>query len=818
MKSKRPILCCLFTVTAATSPISASSSTSVGGPYHHDDHHQKQQDAAALRNKRRLLLRGSSSPHNTNNQHHHHQQRRKTQEQVSTTYLSDHPYYPNHSTKTCNSDANPPLWMTYTGGYAEKHLFDTLQECCEFWFPDNGDCLITDSDSDAGNGDDDENVKGGGEESLNYHQRPASSSSLSTETLEEEFPITENQEEEVSTASVENVTSLQEANDHPQQEQNNNNDDQGNATTSLFPTSSCGRTIFDAQQCTRLCIQATSTSTSPSSCLPDESCFQDILCPSNQVALSMGNAGDEILDLISSSSDNSTRKVNVCGVDYNDAESKCSTPTTNNNSTDGVAATTATTSNHDLIECPDGTGKECPNEQHCYGGILCPISFLMTSSAPSPSPTLMESMTSSSSGITGHNNSDADGGDDDGSGTRPIIAMDASIDEETSTAIATTTTKKDKTEVVGMPSPPRPVLTTASNSTTSTSTTQEGVESTYSIDKATLGTISVASDSCVGGCPPSSTCVGNQAGGQLINDSDCEPCSSAGQTWWPCDVPGLCWCWQDGTDRIAPAPISGLEVDPSIAEEYGSYYTPCDDILSRETFNTIAPNAKHPYTYTGLCDAILTYNAHHTEKAFGMGDAYMRASELAAFLGHTLHESDDLKAPREYLMCGDSKVVNGEVYCKPCDSGSFDWEMQKCAGDGLAAGGNFSEYCQPSSKPPEACSCNESVESIDDGYVPAKELFFGRGAIQLSWSYNYRSASTALTGDPETFCENPDLVASTEEYAWGAGLYFWQEHVKEGTTSHIECLKNYNFGGTLNNINGGKGRLDLHFSLHFFFE
>lgn len=29
------------------------------------------------------------------------------------------------------------------------------------------------------------------------------------------------------------------------------------------------------------------------------------------------------------------------------------------------------------------------------------------------------------------------------------------------------------------------------------------------------------------------------------------------------------------------------------------------------------------------------------------------------------------------------------------------------------------------------------------------------------------------------------------------------EHSKEGTTSHTECLKNYNFGGTLNNINGG---------------
>jgi hypothetical protein len=26
-----------------------------------------------------------------------------------------------------------------------------------------------------------------------------------------------------------------------------------------------------------------------------------------------------------------------------------------------------------------------------------------------------------------------------------------------------------------------------------------------------------------------------------------------------------------------------------------------------------------------------------------------------------------------------------------------------------------------------------------------------------------------LTGDSSTFCENPDLIATTPEYAWGAG-------------------------------------------------
>ena len=41
--------------------------------------------------------------------------------------------------------------------------------------------------------------------------------------------------------------------------------------------------------------------------------------------------------------------------------------------------------------------------------------------------------------------------------------------------------------------------------------------------------------------------------------------------------------------------------------------------------------------------------------------------------------------------------------------------------------------------------------------------------IQLSWNYNYIRASVALTGAPQTFCQRPDLVATKEEYAWGAG-------------------------------------------------
>jgi hypothetical protein len=676
------------------------------------------------------------------------------QEDQSVLYLATHPYYPHHTTLTCLNDGNPPSWMTWSGGYAEAHLFSTAAECCDKWFPDNGDCYTaatglptttTTTGSDSDNLDEDNNEEGLQEEGdnlaaintsepqqvevTNYHPRPVVVSSEEEEG-EETTTITAASRPTNTTTTTLQQTSIQ----------------QKPKDTTTFPTSSCGRTLFEARDCTRLCLHASSSSTTDNknnNCLPDETCYPNILCPAKQVAAAMGEAGSAILNLIyvPETIASTIETVNICGTDYNDAESKCTQVDVTGEVeyiTDGA-----------YIECPDGTGKECPSDMQCFGGIICPLK-------PTSSPTL-----------------------------RPTVvvvaaAEDAVVAASASTSTTTTTTtkaKKDKTEVVGLATPTTTTTTNNNNnnnnnnSPPSTNIIQES--SPYSIDKSTLGTVSVASESCNGGCPPSSQCVGNQAAGQLIEDSECIPCSTSGQTWWPCDVPGLCWCWKDGTDRIAPAPPSGLEVDPSL----DTYYTVCDDILSREVFDRIAPDSKSPYTYTGLCDAILSYNAHHAEKAFGMGDAFLRASELASFLGNTLHESDEYKAPREYLMCGDNKIVNGEVYCKPCDSGSFDWGTHKCSVS-LAAAGGFSEYCQSSSKPPEACSCGSALGD-GEGYVPAKDMFFGRGSIQLSWNYNYISASIALTGSPETFCENPDLVATEEKYAWGAGELFinvlWKE-------------------------------------------
>ena len=297
---------------------------------------------------------------------------------------------------------------------------------------------------------------------------------------------------------------------------------------------------------------------------------------------------------------------------------------------------------------------------------------------------------------------------------------------------------------------------------------------------------------CQGGCPVKGhKCVGNQNHPQTIDDAECKKCNE-GQSFWPCDVDGLCFCWDPNLPRIPPAPSSGKA---QLSNE-----RPCD-YFTEQKYNELAPTAQHPYTYQGLCDAIDDYNAGHAEKAFMMGTEEERKAEFAAFLGHTLHESDEWRAGREYLICADNKVVDGEVYCKPCDSESFDWETFKCDGVGLVGDGlTYNGYCNYVIEPPLACACEElqSEPAPLDGYIPANKVFFGRGAIQVcctimtfcniyhddmllhhtslsaslyqtSWNYNYRSASDALTGDSSTFCENPDLIATTPKYAWGAG-------------------------------------------------
>merc|ERR1711979_39687 len=51
--------------------------------------------------------------------------------------------------------------------------------------------------------------------------------------------------------------------------------------------------------------------------------------------------------------------------------------------------------------------------------------------------------------------------------------------------------------------------------------------------------------------------------------------------------------------------------------------------------------------------------------------------------------------------------------------------------------------------------CSTSYSWIVDNYpcIPGK-MYFGRGAKQLSWNYNYGAFSSAMFGDPMVLLEN----------------------------------------------------------------
>jgi hypothetical protein len=658
--------------------------------------------------------------------------------------------------------------MTYEGGYAESHLFESSEECCQRWFPDLLDgCVVRDDDHDdddgGGGGGDDEGDDGEGDdgeyggdvdvadwddngEDDDDDVDVTSDANATGDDYVEEQPSGGIDHDDMDGPTVPEVEGMEEKMEEDHE----------------FPTSSCGYTLEEAQSCTALCV-------SGYGCPDGQSCFVDVMCPSSQVAHAMGDGANAyVLETIDPSDEirENTSPISVCGVDYTDAERRCRSGGDDGDGGDDGMGTFGFAI--DFVACPSGMDGDCPDGEVCYGGVLCPII---------PPPTTTTTATATTTMMT-------DGDVED----EPMTTTDG---ESEPMVVEGSIVRGDKTEVVGssvVPLTPRPSPVDDVPATSPAIPSSSSNASPYTIDVSTLSSSksSVAADTCAGGCPDGSTCVGSTTGGILVVDADCVACET-GQTWWPCDVDGACWCWTDGTERIAAAPESGLVSEMAVENPN---YTACDDILTRDTFAKIAPDATEPYTYEGLCDAMLSYNARHDEKVFGMGNAYQRAAELAAFLGNTLHESDELRAGREYLMCGDNVVVDGEVYCKPCDSGSFDWDLKVC-NQGLVSGtSDFNEYCQPTSEPPEACQCGNGVgESGElEGYVAAKHLFFGRGSIQLSWNYNYIGASIALTGSPDTFCDNPDLIATEGRYAWGAGIYFWMEHSKEGTTCHMEAL------------------------------
>jgi hypothetical protein len=175
-----------------------------------------------------------------------------------------------------------------------------------------------------------------------------------------------------------------------------------------------------------------------------------------------------------------------------------------------------------------------------------------------------------------------------------------------------------------------------------------------------------------------------------------------------------------------------------------------NNIFTKSIFNKLAPEAIAPYSYTGFCNAVDNWNSKYPSLAIFTTTGQQQRNELAAFLGHVLHESHSFKANREYSMCADSKIDSstGKVYCKPT---------------GYTSGEYNDPYCSSLHTPytnPSGCECTTiSSESTSiPGYIEANLLFFGRGPLQKSWNYNYKDLDELLLDQEVDICSNPDLL------------------------------------------------------------
>lgn len=94
-----------------------------------------------------------------------------------------------------------------------------------------------------------------------------------------------------------------------------------------------------------------------------------------------------------------------------------------------------------------------------------------------------------------------------------------------------------------------------------------------------------------------------------------------------------------------------------------------------------------------------------------------------------------------------------------------------------------------------ACQQNNCAGSYQDSVGIPGKYYYGRGYIQLTWGANYKAASNALYNNDDLL-NNPDQVATNEDYAWGVSFWYWKANVKPALNN------TYDFGLATKAING----------------
>ncbi|MFJ8823727.1 chitinase [Streptomyces sp. NPDC102467] len=190
--------------------------------------------------------------------------------------------------------------------------------------------------------------------------------------------------------------------------------------------------------------------------------------------------------------------------------------------------------------------------------------------------------------------------------------------------------------------------------------------------------------------------------------------------------------------------LAGAVVVPGSATAAGGRTGQGRFVVSEAQFERMFPQRDSFFTYDGLVEATEAYPRFaHT------GGRALRKREAAAFLANVSHETGGL-----YYVVAQNK----ETYPIFCD------------------------------------------ESQSYGCPAGHDAYYGRGAIMLSWNFNYKAAGDALGLD---LLHNPWLVEQDPAVAWMTALWYWNTQTGPGTmTGHDAMVQRAGFGETIRSLNG----------------
>ncbi|MFG3257769.1 chitinase [Streptomyces sp. NPDC048172] len=165
-------------------------------------------------------------------------------------------------------------------------------------------------------------------------------------------------------------------------------------------------------------------------------------------------------------------------------------------------------------------------------------------------------------------------------------------------------------------------------------------------------------------------------------------------------------------------------------------------VVSEAQFERMFPERDPFFTYEGLVEATESY-----PRFARTGSKSVRRQEAAAFLANVSHETGALR----YVV----------------------------------------------TQVPPKDSCDETKPY---GCPAGEDAYYGRGAIMLSWNFNYKAAGDALGVD---LLADPWLVERDPKIAWATALWYWNTQDGPNTmTAHEAMVHRRGFGQTIRSLNG----------------